>query len=180
VTIYDINLPLHDIYDQWPAYTSLKKEQPEEEVKMKKLSILIISVILMAGLVQGQNEAKALAIAPDVYLANLNHELPGIVESTIINMMIFKLYCPEKNFEKICKKLDELTVKGSTESIRFKAFVAVCYIKYGQDFKWIKEGEYKRGESLYENFYNRLQEMYAGLQNTPENLLSSSVVPANE
>ncbi|MBN2426487.1 MAG: hypothetical protein JXR46_09560 [Calditrichaceae bacterium] len=147
---------------------------------MKKLNLVVFSAILMSGLVFGQNEPKAMEIAPDVYLANLSHENPGIVESTIINVMILKLYQPEKDFEKISKKLDELTLESADESTRFKAFVAASYIKYGQDFNWIKKDLFERGEDLHENFYARMQEMYDDLKKSPETYLSASDEPAKK
>jgi hypothetical protein len=134
----------------------------------------------MTGLTWAHEESQYLKNAPKAYLHNLNLECAGIVESTVVNVIILKLYYPEKDFEDICERLEELAVSHSRESIRFKAFIALNYIKYGENFDWIGIGIYEQGENLYENFFNRLDEMQYAMKISPKPYFGFNTEPTIE
>ena len=131
---------------------------------MKKMLTLIAAFVLTTSFAYGMGEGKSLALATDSYLTGLNHNNPGVVESAITNVMLLKLYHPEKDFSEITERLDELTLNNPEKMIRLKAFIAANYIKHPERFYWIKKGDYEEAVSFFELYSTKLQEMNYNLQ----------------
>lgn len=126
---------------------------------MKKMLTLISAFVLTATFVYGMGEGKSLAMATESYMTGLNHENQGVVESAITNVMLLKLYHPEKDFTEILARLDELTVNNPDKMVRLKAFIASNYIKHPERFNWIKKGDYEDAVAFFEMYSTKLQEM---------------------
>jgi hypothetical protein len=67
---------------------------------------------------------KALQIFP----ASLKSDVPGIVESTIYNVVVYKKYFPEKDYAKIVNVLNSVARENEDPAIRYKAYLAEMYL----------------------------------------------------
>jgi len=110
---------------------------------MKYFLIFILCLVISPSTSFAQLSDKSADKAVKSYLINLNYSNPGVVESTIENIMVSKLYYPEKDYSQVIQKLDELTLSNSQKTIRVKAFIAANYLKYPQQFNWAKKNHQK-------------------------------------
>ena len=99
---------------------------------MKYILIFIFSIVISATTSFAQLSDKTADKAVKSYLISLNYSNPGIVESAIENIMVLKLYYPERDYSQIIQKLDELRLTNTQKNIRVKAFIAANYLKYPQ------------------------------------------------
>jgi hypothetical protein len=67
---------------------------------------------------------KALKIFPE----SLKSNVPGIVESTIYNIVVYKKYFPEKNYDRILSVLNTVARENENPAIRYKAYLAEMYL----------------------------------------------------
>ena len=64
----------------------------------------------------------------EIIPASLDHEIQGVVESTIYNAVLVKKYYPSADFAEIIGKLNEIAVENPDPAIRVKAFLASIYL----------------------------------------------------
>ena len=96
---------------------------------MKYLLTFILFLIISTSASFAQSSADSVDTDLSTYLTNLNSTIPGIVESNIENVMVSKVYHPEKDYSQIIQKLDELNLGDGPKTIRVKAFIAFNYLK---------------------------------------------------
>lgn len=63
-----------------------------------------------------------------VFSTSLEHEIPGIVESTIYNVVSYKKYYPNLDYSKINYLLSEIARENESAIIRYKAQLASMYL----------------------------------------------------
>jgi hypothetical protein len=64
----------------------------------------------------------------EVIPTSLDHEIQGVVESTIYNAVLVKKYYPSADFSGIIDKLNEIAVENPDPAMRVKAFLASIYL----------------------------------------------------
>jgi hypothetical protein len=63
--------------------------------------------------------------------SSLRSEIPGIVESTIYNLVEYKSFFPEREYARIVRSLDDVARTSPDSTIAFKAALAGMYLSYG-------------------------------------------------
>ena len=71
------------------------------------------------------NKVPDLQKAKVNYLACLNSETPGVVESALGHVTLMRIVYPKQDLTRIQEKLYDLAARGATKSIRQKAFIAM-------------------------------------------------------
>jgi hypothetical protein len=110
---------------------------------MKTHRALVIGVALTIGIAaQAQDVSEVVKVGPSHsrenvrkipdfqriivnYLACLNSENAGVVESALGHVTLARIKYPEQDLKKIQEKLYDLASQGATQSIRHKAFTAM-------------------------------------------------------
>jgi hypothetical protein len=116
---------------------------------MKYILTFIFCLIITTSVSFAQESDKSIDTAMSTYLTNLNSTSPGVVENTIENVMVLKLYYPNKDYSSFIQKLDEINLSDHPNTIRVKALIAANYlrnpqfdtdnlIKYPWQYKMIK------------------------------------------
>ncbi|MCB9058852.1 MAG: hypothetical protein H6627_09815 [Calditrichae bacterium] len=131
---------------------------------MKKMLTIAAIVLITGTFALAQDAPKSLDNATQNYMMGLNHHNNGVIESAITNVMLLKLYHPEKDFSDIAEKLDALTIENPDKMIRLKAFIAANYIKHPERFNWIEKGDYEDAVAFFEMYSAKLKEMNYNLQ----------------
>ena len=63
--------------------------------------------------------------------ASLRSEVPGIVESTIYNLVEYKSFFPEREYARFVRALSEIARNSADSTIAYKAMIAGMYLAYG-------------------------------------------------
>lgn len=85
--------------------------------------IVFFSITIFANNPESKTEIKLkkAKCAVENYELCLSHENPGVVESTLANIIKLRFKCPDAKFEPIFEQLKKLTLSGKNEKIRQKA-----------------------------------------------------------
>lgn len=62
-----------------------------------------------------------------------------VVDSNLHHLILFKTDFPEFSSSTIQSELSEITFTGTTQEVRYKAFLALSYLNYQKDFKNLNE-----------------------------------------
>ena len=110
--------------------------------RMLRGSVLVI-MMAYAGSAALAQEASALSQPPEVRYAgqferlmkgmdiNGHQNIPGIVESTIYNLVQCKSVFPDKGYARYVRWLDETASSNGDAVIAYKATLASLYLRYG-------------------------------------------------
>ncbi|HTY60360.1 MAG TPA: hypothetical protein VMF59_16170, partial [Bacteroidota bacterium] len=63
--------------------------------------------------------------------ASLRSDVPGIVESTIYNLVEYKSFFPEREYARFVRALGEIARNSADSTIAYKAMIAGMYLSYG-------------------------------------------------
>ncbi|MCG6914718.1 hypothetical protein LJE86_12440 [bacterium BMS3Abin03] len=102
----------------------------------KSTAILLFAVVVFSISTYGQNDDIAtpkqsiLDLAYKVCPKSLDSDIPGIVESSIYNVILLKKYYPSADYSNIIDKLNEISEKNVDPGIRFKAHLASMYLNF--------------------------------------------------
>jgi hypothetical protein len=96
---------------------------------------------------------KAFKVCP----ASLNSDIPGIVESTIYNIVLIKKYYPNANYSPIVEKLNEIAEENPNLSIRFKAHLASIYLGFSEGINIQPEFNTYDHEYLFREITDQLE-----------------------
>jgi len=149
---------------------------------MKILTLALVIVLLIAGSSFSQDKPEpvknfsnlnsisdqSLQRASINYYFALSRKNTGVIESAITNIMIMKLYFPERNYENFITKLTELSTDGKSKQIRYKSYIACNYLKHPERYSWIKKDSFKNTTELFNLFSEKLAKQ---LENTKDNLM---------
>ncbi len=99
-----------------------------------KLILIVFSMITMFSTYTSAQDGKfvpkqsVVKRAFEACPSSLDSEIPGIVESTIYNIICIKKFYPKANYSDIISKLNDISERNSDPSIRFKAHLATIYL----------------------------------------------------
>jgi len=63
--------------------------------------------------------------------ASLKSDIPGIVESTIYNLVEYKSFFPNRQYGRLVESLDRVASGSADSTIAYKARLAAFYLSYG-------------------------------------------------
>lgn len=110
--------------------------------RMFRGSLLVIMMVF-AGIAAQAQELTAQSQPPEVRYARqfdrlmrgmdlaTRSDIPGIIESTIYNLVQCKSVFPDKDYSRFVRWLDETAASSSDATIAYKATLASIYLRYG-------------------------------------------------
>ncbi|HUI09186.1 MAG TPA: hypothetical protein VL221_02600 [Bacteroidota bacterium] len=107
---------------------------------MKLRNVLVTTAVLAAlsagASVQAQpDEARYRSYDFDRLMrsfdASLRSDVPGVVESTIYNLVEYKSFFPNRQYGRLVESLDRVARSGADSTIAYKARLAGLYLAYG-------------------------------------------------
>ena len=129
---------------------------------MKNLLFCIIILSLFVSVTYAQidstdqKENDFYGLAMKQYMHSLNHFNNGVVESTIIHLIKFKIECPDISFEKAIDSLNIVVVNGRTSSIRLMALIAAKYLENPEAPGFFSEIKIENEDQLISMLLRRL------------------------
>lgn len=104
----------------------MNKTINHKENVMKTLTILLVTVLSIAAFAQTPEQ---LDNASRNYVQALKSENDGMVESAIFHCLKFSLFYPDRDTNAMVTELTKLVRNGNTDTIRYKAFLALEYFR---------------------------------------------------
>ncbi len=104
---------------------------------MKRVKIFLLTGLLAASMfsvttfAKGGNYNRSNAFYHKIIQilpVSLNSKIPGIVESTIYNIVELKNYYPAGNYSKIVDDLNKVSQDNPDPVLRYKAHLAILYL----------------------------------------------------
>jgi hypothetical protein len=104
---------------------------------------ILVIMMVFAGIAARAQEVTAQSQTPQVrYAAQFDRlmrglemakrsDVPGIIESTIYNLVQCKSVFPNREYSRHIRWLDETSTSSSDASIAYKATLASMYLRYG-------------------------------------------------
>ena len=90
------------------------------------------------------------------YLACLNSEIPGVIESALGHITLMRIEFPKQDLRRIQQKLYDLASRGATQTIRHKAFTAMQVFADPTAYKSAIAGREYNGDGLLEEIAGQL------------------------
>ena len=107
-----------------------------------KMPVLFAGLLLAAAFTTGSS-ARAQSDETARYLRydfnklmntfdeSLRSDIPGIVESTIYNLVQYKSYFPDRDYSRFSRTLNDIARRGTDPTIAYKASLAGMYLAFG-------------------------------------------------
>lgn len=129
---------------------------------MKKIANVLVIILMLTAVVAAGDKTRKynpeiLEKAEKNSLETMDSGFDSLVESAIFNMILFKAYVPNWEFDQILEKLNELSIEGKTASIRYKAQLASLFITYPGLFADIESKGSKNPAELFKVIANRIE-----------------------
>ena len=86
------------------------------------------SAIAQPGTVESQAHFQKLTMMN--FRQSLRSDIPGVVEGTIFDVVLYRKYYPSLDYDGIVDRLNDLAVSSKIPSVRYKAHLASMYFSY--------------------------------------------------
>ena len=83
---------------------------------------------------QSTDEAKLFEKFENALLYGLSSDVSGVVESSLFNSVNFKAAYPNFTSANVVEKLKRIAVEGDSHSLRYRAYLALSYYRYPDQF----------------------------------------------
>jgi hypothetical protein len=100
---------------------------PAEAVKSQ-------TVISDTSIVKTTLDAKLADRLERSLLHGLSSDVYGIIESSLFNVVEFKIAYPEFSSERVERQISKIVSEGSSHSLRYKAYLTLTYMRNQSDF----------------------------------------------
>jgi len=94
------------------------------------------------------------------------HECPGIVESTIYNVVVYKSINPDLNYSNLNSELKRVAEDNEDVAIRYKAQLASLYLDYGSIIDLTLEPSSSNHEYVFKQISDQLDKKFLVSQTT--------------
>ena len=121
------------------------------------LIVLAFSIRIDAQPNYNEKSRPDLEKAMQVFPASLKSNIPGIVESTIYNIVVYKKYFPDKNYDNVVNVLNSVARENEDPAIRYKAYLAEMYLNSTAKVNVIPESPAQDHEYIFIQIANQLE-----------------------
>jgi hypothetical protein len=135
------------------------------EVLMKSLTrrgILVLLLVLSVGVVSWAQPAEAPPAKYNFptlmknFKVSLRSDVPGVLESTMYNLIQCKNIYPDQEYTKVYRILDEVAMNAADATIAYKASLVRLYLAYGTTFTDPTVFDYSDHEKAFKQVANQL------------------------
>lgn len=125
------------------------------------LTILIFSIIILSTNSFAQPNLdhcspQILKLGLKVIPVNLDSKIPGIIESSIYDVVLLKYYFPNQDFSNISDQLNYIAKKNVNPSIRYKAQLASIYLNDTNNIQIIPNTQTYEHDYLFRQIADQL------------------------
>jgi hypothetical protein len=127
-------------------------------VRASSVFALVLALVSIAG-AQTPEKSNANTSFPTLlksFQLSLKSDVPGIVESTIYNLVQCKSVFPDRDYSKFNRTLDEIAGRTDDAKIAYKATLAKLYLMYGAQFQDPTVFDYTDHEKAFQQVADQL------------------------
>jgi len=135
-----------------------------------RAKVIAICIVLSAGTLIGQTrnerpfisrsaiyDSARLQNARKNFIASLNSDNDGVVESSIAHVIHMRIALPHNDMTEIGRTLDDLATDGHGLVIRYKAYLATLVFDDPIAFRPVMGADYESGDAFFSAIASRLQ-----------------------
>jgi hypothetical protein len=90
------------------------------------------------------------------FQVSLRSDVPGVIESTMYNLVQCKNIYPDQEYAKVYRSLDEVAKNATDATIAYKASLVRLYLAYGAKFTDPTVFDYSDHEKAFKHVANQL------------------------
>ncbi len=128
-----------------------------KKILVTTLVVLTFAVVVFAQPGSNVDKKEYVSKALDVCSSSLQEKVPGIVESTIYNIVLLKKFYPEANYKVINEELNNVAVNNPNAALRYKAHLASMYLSYGSNIEIVPQTKPMDHEYLFRQLADQLE-----------------------
>jgi hypothetical protein len=121
------------------------------------LGILVMTVTAWAQPIQIEGKVLPHERNLTAFATSLQNDIPGIVEGSIYNVVLYKKYYPELDYSKIAGILNEVMLENKAASIRYKAQLAAMYLSQASSIEIVPMHGMETHEYIFKQIAQELE-----------------------
>jgi len=114
-----------------------------------------VSAIAQPG--TAERRGRLLALTMKNFQYSLGSEYTGVVEGTIYDIVLYKKYHPELDYNAIVDRLNDLAVSGKSPQIRYKAHLASMYFSGTEQISVIPSQDPLDQDAIFRQIADQLE-----------------------
>lgn len=129
------------------------------------VATILLSMIVATGAMAHPDAAEKKGMDPKLAMRNFEYslqwkEIPGIVESTIYNVVIFKSRFPGLDYAHLETLLQRVSKESNDPSIGYKAELAYMYLNYSLEIDTASQTGPADHESVFKQISEQLEKKF--------------------
>jgi len=139
----------------------------------KTIKFMAVAALLIFGVASSAmahpDSAEKTGLSQDLVLTNFEHslrmeEFPGIVESTIYNVVVFKSRFPQLDYAKVATMLQRVAKENRDASLTYKAELACLYLNLNGGFDLNTESGSSDHSQIFKQLSDHLAQKFLAAQ----------------
>ncbi len=129
----------------------------------RSLAVLTIAMVAFitttsAGPIDSTVQSRIVSLSMKNFRLSLKSDIPGVVEGTISDVVVFKKLYPDLDFDGIVDRLNEVAETSKVPVISYKAHLASMYLAHPAQFEIVVPNENpERQDDVFRQIMNQLQ-----------------------
>lgn len=88
---------------------------------------------------------------------SLKSDIPGVVEGTILDVVVFKKFYPNLDFDGIADRVNDVAESSKVPVISYKAHLASIYLAHPAQFEIVPNTDPEKQDDVFTQIANQLQ-----------------------
>ena len=91
---------------------------------------------------------------------SLKSEYQGVVEWTILDVVVYKSKYPDLDYDGILDRLNQLVESSKVPSVGYKAYLAGMYLSHGEKIEIVQPQELENEEGVFKQIAEQLEKNF--------------------
>ena len=132
-------------------------KQFSRSVVVLMIAMFALGAVSLAGPNDSAVQNRIVNLSMKNFHYSLKSDIPGVVEGTIADVVIFKKLYPNLDFDGIKDRLNELAETSTVPVISYKAHLASIYLSHPAQFQVVPKDEPEGQNDVFRQITNQLE-----------------------
>ncbi len=147
-------------------------KQFSRNVVVLMIALCAFGAIAVAGPIDSAVQTRIVNLSMKNFRYSLKSDIPGVVEGTITDVVIFKKLYPNLDFDGIVDRLNEVAETSKVPVISYKAHLASIYLTHPAQFEIVPAERSGQQDDVFRQIANQLAKQL--VETTASNTAMSS------